>query len=203
MAYPAASSTSWPTALDGADRTGILARRPYHGCRSRPDSGSGSSGGVVSLYAPFLDPRGHQRACTGKRPVSRGEARLAYNSGGDEASFTSGVPHHTPPDLPVSAPLLSHTPTPVGSLVKGDIKGQGDDDDKGGRQQTCHIPPPPKRHPRPTAAAHTGVLPSSTRLQRSEWAGIPLRATLPLARHSGTGTEKPDFRRQPQPTTGK
>ncbi len=49
------------------------------------------------------------------------------------ASFTSGVPHHTPPDLAVSAPLLSHTPTPVGSLVKGDVKGWGDDD-KGGRQ---------------------------------------------------------------------
>ncbi|KAL0151735.1 hypothetical protein M9458_052961, partial [Cirrhinus mrigala] len=29
-----------------------------------------------------------------------------FNSGGDEASFTSGVPHHTPPDLDVSAPLL-------------------------------------------------------------------------------------------------
>ncbi len=26
----------------------------------------------------------------------------------------------------------SHTPTPVGSLVKDDIKGRGDDDDKGG-----------------------------------------------------------------------
>ncbi len=43
------------------------------------------------LNAPFLDPRGHQRACTGKRPVSRGEAHSAYNSGGDEAPFTSGV----------------------------------------------------------------------------------------------------------------
>ncbi len=41
--------------------------------------------------APFLDPRGHQRACTGKRPVSRGEAHSAYNSGSDEAPFTSGV----------------------------------------------------------------------------------------------------------------
>ncbi len=85
-----------------------------------------------SLYASFLDPRGHQRVCMGKRPVSRGEAPSAFNNGGDEASFTSGVPHHTPPDLAVSAPLLSHTPTPVGSLVKGDVEGQGDDDDKGG-----------------------------------------------------------------------
>ncbi len=75
--------------------------------------------GTCSFNASFLDPRGHQRAYTGKRPVSRGEAHSAYNSGGDEAPFTSGVPHHTPPDLAVSAPLLSHTPTPVGSLVKG------------------------------------------------------------------------------------
>ncbi len=75
---------------------------------------------------------GSAGACTGKRPVSWGEARLAYNSGGDEASFTSGVPHHTPPDLAVSVPLLSHTPTPVGSLVKGGVKGRGADDNKGG-----------------------------------------------------------------------
>ncbi len=60
----------------------------------------------------------------GKRPVSRGEVPSAFNSGGDEASFTSGVPHHTPPDLAVSAPLLSHTPTPVGSLVKSSVKGR-------------------------------------------------------------------------------
>ncbi|KAL0195274.1 hypothetical protein M9458_008846, partial [Cirrhinus mrigala] len=45
-----------------------------------------------------------------------------FNSGGDEASFMSGVPHHTPPDLAVWS-LLSHTPTPVGSLVKsGDYR---------------------------------------------------------------------------------
>ncbi len=95
-----------PTAPPGIIRPGILARQPCNGC------------GSCSLNAPFLDPRGHQRACTGKRPVPRGEAHSAYNSGGDEAPFTSGVPHHTPPDLAVSAPLLSHTPTPVGSLVK-------------------------------------------------------------------------------------
>ncbi len=91
-ASPAASSTSWPTALDGTGRPGILARRPSHGCGTR------------SLNAPFLDPRGHQRACTGKRPVSRGEAHSAYIS---IQTWTFSVP------------LLSHTPTPVGSLVKG------------------------------------------------------------------------------------
>lgn len=41
----------------------------------------------------------------GKRPVSREEARLAFK-GGDEAPFTSGVPHHTPPALVVSHTLL-------------------------------------------------------------------------------------------------
>ncbi len=96
-----------------------------------------------SLDAPFLDPRGHQRACTRKRPVSRGEAHSAYNSGGDEAPFTSGVPHHTPPDLAVfSAPPLSHThsrrePGEGRRLRDGEmliIRG---------RQPTRHIPPPP------------------------------------------------------------
>ncbi len=132
-----------PPLARGASRVlygpSILARQPYSWCSSRPDCGSGSSGGVESLYAPFLDPRGHQRACTGKRPVSRGEAPSAFNSGGDEASFTSGVPHHTPPDLAISAPLLSHTPTLVGSLVKGGVKGRGDDDDKGARQPLVTI----------------------------------------------------------------
>ncbi len=38
-----------------------------------------------------------------------------------------------------SAPLLSHTSTPVGSLLKGDVEGQGDDDDKGERQPLVTI----------------------------------------------------------------
>ncbi len=129
----------WPVAVPGIIRPGILARQPYCGCGSRLDRGSGSSGGVESLYAPFLDPRGHQRACTGKRLVSRREAPSAFNSGGDKASFTSGVPHYTSPDLAVSAPLLSHTPTPVGSLVKGGVKGRGDDEDKGARQPLATV----------------------------------------------------------------
>ncbi len=43
------------------------------------------------------------------------------NSSGDEAPFGSDVPHHTPPALPVSATLLSHIPTPAGSLVKDGV----------------------------------------------------------------------------------
>ncbi|KAL0164001.1 hypothetical protein M9458_039754, partial [Cirrhinus mrigala] len=38
------------------------------------------SGGMGSLYTPFLDPQEHQRACTVKRPPSCGEARSAFNS---------------------------------------------------------------------------------------------------------------------------
>ncbi len=37
-----------------------------------------------SLYAPFLVSWGHQHACMGKRPVSRGEVPSAFNIGGDE-----------------------------------------------------------------------------------------------------------------------
>ncbi len=129
----------WPAAVPGIVRPGILARQPSRGCGPRPDHGSGSSRlRWRSLNAPFLDPRGHQCACTGKRPVSRGELPSGFNSGGDEASFTSGVPHHMSPNLAVSAPLLSHTPTRVGSLVKGGIKGRGDDDDKGGGGAATH-----------------------------------------------------------------
>ncbi len=74
----------WPAALPGIIRPGIQARQPYSGCGSRPDRRSGSSGSMVSLYAPFLDPRGHQRACMGKRSVSRVEAPSAFNRSGDE-----------------------------------------------------------------------------------------------------------------------
>ncbi len=56
-------------------------------------------GGTGSLYAPFQDLWGHQHACTGKRPVSWREALSAFNSGGDEAPLSSGVPHHALSDL--------------------------------------------------------------------------------------------------------
>ncbi len=117
----------------GKGRSPAAARAPFSDSGRRLLLAASSSFGprrFQGLYGPASWPVG----CTGKRPVSRGEAPSAFNSGGDEASFTSGVPHHTPPDLAVSAPLLSHTPTPVGSLVKGGVKGWGDDDDKGVRQ---------------------------------------------------------------------
>ncbi len=49
----AASSSCGPAALPGR-RPGILARQPSLG------------GAVLLLDAPFLDPQGHQRACTGE-----------------------------------------------------------------------------------------------------------------------------------------
>ncbi len=118
----------------GKGRSPAAARAPLSGPeregrrllqRLRPPSGHGTSGddtarhpgpsavygcGSCSLNAPFLDPRGHQRACTGKRPVSRGEAHSAYNSGGNEAPFTSGVCLITRRQTWLySAPPLSHT----------------------------------------------------------------------------------------------
>ncbi len=59
VASPAASSTSCPTVLD---RTG------WPGPRVQQLT---SLAARKSLYAPFLDLWGHQRACTMKRPVSR------------------------------------------------------------------------------------------------------------------------------------
>ncbi len=80
VASTAASSTSLPTVLDGTGRPGILARLPYHvyglsGPRVRRLT---SLAARNSLHSPFMDPRGHRRACTGKRPVSRVEARLPF-----------------------------------------------------------------------------------------------------------------------------
>ncbi len=51
---------SWP---DGRLAGAVLVRTAGPAARA--------FGGTRSLNAPFLDPRGHQRACTGKRPVSR------------------------------------------------------------------------------------------------------------------------------------
>ncbi len=103
-----------PSRVRGARGGGfvlLLARGASKGYMARHHGPSAVSRVQYSLLnAPFLDPRGHQRACTGKRLVSRGEAHSAYNSGGDEATFTSDVPHHMPPDLAVfSAPPLSYT----------------------------------------------------------------------------------------------
>ncbi len=69
----------------------LWARGASRGTARHPGPSAVSRVRSSALDAPFLDPRGHQRACTGKRPVSRGEAQPAYNSGGDEAPFTSGV----------------------------------------------------------------------------------------------------------------
>ncbi|KAL0153147.1 hypothetical protein M9458_051543, partial [Cirrhinus mrigala] len=92
-------------------RAGEKARHPGpqpFPCGSHSDHGSGSSsnGGARASTHPSWtheDTSVHARG----RDRSPEERRARhFNSGGDEASFTSGVPHHTPSDLDVSAPLL-------------------------------------------------------------------------------------------------
>ncbi len=106
---------SWP---DGRLAGAVLVRTAGPAARA--------FGGTRSLNAPFLDPRGHQRACTGKRPVSRGEAQPAYNSGGDEAPFTSGVCLITRRQtwLLQRPSSLTH-PLPSGAWWRAAIKGRG------------------------------------------------------------------------------
>ncbi|KAL0152371.1 hypothetical protein M9458_052094, partial [Cirrhinus mrigala] len=93
------------------------------GAALHPDRGSGSSSIIFGDARPSTLPFWtHEDTSVHARGRDRSpEERRArhFNSGGDEALFTSGVPHHTPLDLAVSAPLLSRTPTPVGSLAKG------------------------------------------------------------------------------------
>ncbi|KAL0181819.1 hypothetical protein M9458_024225, partial [Cirrhinus mrigala] len=117
----AASSSSFvrlgPRHFQGIKRPGILARSHFTGAVHVRTVGPaahhfGSARPSTHPSWTHEDTSVHARG-TDRSPEER-RARH-FNSGGDD---TSGVPHHTPPDLAVSAPLLSHTPTPVGSLVK-------------------------------------------------------------------------------------
>ncbi len=83
----------------GGIRPGILAHQPSRGCGPRRSTLPSWTHEDTSVHA-----RGRDRSLEERR------ARH-INSGGDEALFGSGAPHHTPPDPAVSAPLLSHTPT--------------------------------------------------------------------------------------------
>ncbi len=58
-----------PTAPPGTIRPGILARQPCNGC------------GTCSLNAPFLDPRGHQRASEHVSGAERWEFPLPAHVG--------------------------------------------------------------------------------------------------------------------------
>lgn len=70
------------------------------------------------------------------------EDRRAWllNSGGDEASLYSGVPHHTLPDLLVTAPLLSHTHSSREPGEGWRIKGRGGADNKREAAVPSHHP---------------------------------------------------------------
>ncbi len=162
---------SWP---DGRLAGAVLVRTEGPAARA--------FGGTRSLNAPFLDPRGHQRACTGKRPVSRGEAQPAYNSGGDEAPFTSGVCLITRRQtwLLQRPSSLTH-PLPSGAWWRAAIKGRGVLTIRGEAADSSHSPPQ-------ATSPSSGRRPrrSATFLNQAPavgvgGAGIPLRATLPLA----------------------
>ncbi len=116
------SLASWPDGrFTGAVSSGLWVRRLT------------SLAARKSLYAPFLDPRGHRRACTGKRPVSRGEAPRRLPAAVMRLHSRQVCLITRRQTCCFSAPPRSHTLTPVGSLVKGGVKGRGgDDDNKGG-----------------------------------------------------------------------
>ncbi len=100
-AASSSASSSFGPRHSGDVRPGILARQRVRVRQLLPQR---------TLPGPTRTP-----ACMhGEGDRSPEERRTRHiNSGGDEAPFTSGVwPHHTPPDLAVTAPLLSHTPTP-------------------------------------------------------------------------------------------
>ncbi len=90
----------------------------------------------------------------GKRPVSRGEAQPAYNSGGDEAPFTSGVCLITRRQtwLLQRPSSLTH-PLPSGAWWRAAIKGRGVLIIRGEAADSSHPPPPsdiPVIRPPPT-----------------------------------------------------
>ncbi len=119
----------------GKGRSPVAARAPRWGPGAR---GGGLSSGFVYLLA-----HGARLGWSARHPGSTAVSRVRISSGQRVRQlWRRGLPlrslpgptrtpacmHGKEPGLPVS----SHTPTPVESLVKGDVKGRGDDDDKGG-----------------------------------------------------------------------
>ncbi len=105
-----------PTAPPGTIRPGILARQPYSGC------------GTCSLNAPFLDPRGHQRACTG-RDRSPEERRTRHITAAVMRlhSLQVCLITHRQPWLFQRPSSLTH-PLPSRAWWRAAIKGRGDAD---------------------------------------------------------------------------
>ncbi len=68
----------------------LWARGASRGTARHPGP-SAVSGAVLRARRSLPGPTRTPACMHGKRPVSRGEAQPAYNSGGDEAPFTSGV----------------------------------------------------------------------------------------------------------------
>ncbi len=102
-----------PRCLTGLVGPASWPRWPYHGCSFVRNAGPAAHVSGCTEVPLRLDPRGHQRACMGKRLVSWGEACSAFKQRRWWGSSRLRCA------LAVSAPLLSHTPTPIESLVKG------------------------------------------------------------------------------------
>ncbi len=184
------SGTLGPRHFPGIKRPGILARQPCTGAAVAPSTLPSWTHEDTSVHARGRDRSPEERR---NRHITAAVMRL-------HSLQVCASSHAARPGC-FSAPPLSHTHSRR-EPGEGRRIRDGEMLIIRGRQPTRHIPPP-KRHPRHPAAAHTGVLPSSTRLQRSEWAGQGfLSGQLFLSHRAGTGTEKPGFSRQPQPTTG-
>ncbi len=158
------------TAPPGMIRPGILARQPCTGAAAAPSTHPSWTHEDTSVHA------------RGKRPVPRGEAHSAYNSGGDEAPFTSGVCLITRRQtwLLQRPSSLTH-PLPSGAWWRAAIKGRGVLIIRGEAADSSHSPPQ-------ATSPSSGRRPrrSATFLNQAPavgvgGAGIPLRATLPLA----------------------
>ena len=102
-----------------------------NGCGSQREAAHLSGGTGVPLRTLPVPKRTPVCMHGEETSLPRRGALGFLNSSGDEAPFTSGVPHHTLLALARPAPLPSHTPTPVGSLVKGGDLGRGADDNWG------------------------------------------------------------------------
>ncbi len=111
--------------------TAVSRVRFRSGLRVRQAHVSGST--EIPLQLPSWTHEDTSMHARERGPVSRGEARSAYNSGGWWGFIHVMVYLITRRQtwLFQRPSSLTH-PLPVGSLVKGDVKGRGDDNDKGG-----------------------------------------------------------------------
>ncbi len=122
----------------------------------------------------------------GKRPVSRGEVHLEFNSGRDKTSFASGAPYHTPPVLFAAVSLLSHTYSLWEPGKGGDLRDRVGMMTWGGGCLVTYTPPPPQAWS-PSYGLRLFLVPPTRECYLLNQApcgegrpGIPLQAPCPL-----------------------